>query len=73
MDPATARFETDHAAGPKAAYGAIRDNVDSLITWGLIKPRMGRADDWQGEGNDLGIKSKWSPHEYPAMDPAKKA
>jgi len=45
--------------------------VDSLITWGLIKPLIGGADDWQREGNDLSIASKWSPHEYPALDPAK--
>ena len=58
---------------PHTVEEAIRDNVDSLVTWGLIKPRIGSADDWQREGNDLGIESKWSPYEYPALDPAKKA
>jgi hypothetical protein len=55
---------------PHTVEQTIRDNVDSLVTWGLVKPLIGHADDWQQEGNDLGIASKWSPHEYPAMDPA---
>ena len=57
---------------PHTVEETIRDNVDCLITWGLINPRIGEEDDWQCEGNDLGVKSKWSPHEYPALDPAKK-
>lgn len=57
---------------PHSVEEAIRDNVDSLISWGLIEPRRGSEDDWQREGNDLGIESKWRPHEYPALDPALK-
>jgi len=53
---------------PHTVEEAIRDNVDSLLTMGFIQPRA-KADGWQYEGNDLGIKSKWSPHAYPAMDP----
>ncbi len=42
--------------------------MDSLLAWGLITPAKGEAN-WQREGKDLGIKSKWRPHEYPALDP----
>jgi nucleoside-diphosphate-sugar epimerase len=27
---------------------------------------------WQREGNDLSMRSKWSPHTYPVIDPALK-
>ncbi len=54
---------------PHAPEEAIRDNADSLLAWGLVKTRPGE-DNWQRDGNDLGIKSKWSPHLYPAIDPA---
>ena len=53
---------------PHSVEEAIGDNADSLLTWGLVTPRKG-VDNWQQEGNDLGIKSKWSPHLYPAIDP----
>jgi nucleoside-diphosphate-sugar epimerase len=53
---------------PHTVEQAIRDNADSLLAWGLIEPRVG-VDNWQREGNDLGIQSKWSPHLYPAIDP----
>ena len=53
---------------PHTAEEAIRDNADSLLTWGLVKTRPGK-DNWQREGNDLGLKSKWNPHPYPAVDP----
>ena len=56
---------------PHTVEEAIRDNVDSLLAWGLITPAKGE-DNWQREGKDLGIKSKWRPHEYPALDPAMK-
>ena len=56
---------------PHTVEEAVRDNVDSLLTWGLITPAQGE-DNWQREGKDLGIKSKWRPHEYPALDPALK-
>ena len=46
---------------------AIRDNADSLLAWGLVQTRPGE-DNWQRDGNDLGIKSKWNPHMYPAID-----
>jgi nucleoside-diphosphate-sugar epimerase len=55
---------------PHTVEETIRDNVDSLLTWGLVKPLIGHAGEEQREGNDLGIASKWSPHEYPATDPA---
>ena len=48
---------------------SIRDNADSLLTWGLVRTRSG-ADNWQHEGNNLGIASRWNPHLYPAIDPA---
>ena len=57
---------------PHTAEESIRDNADSLLAWGLIEPRA-EADDWQRDGNDLGIKSRWSPHMYPAIDPDLKA
>ncbi|MFP6584541.1 MAG: NAD-dependent epimerase/dehydratase family protein [Candidatus Hydrogenedentota bacterium] len=50
------------------AEEVIGDNADSLLKWGLVTTRDGE-DNWQREGNDLGIKSKWSPHMYPALDP----
>lgn len=53
---------------PYTARQSIRDNADSLLTWGLVQTRLG-VDNWQRDGQDLGIKSKWSPHQYPAMDP----
>ena len=54
---------------PKSAEEAIRDNADSLLAWGLVQTRPGE-DNWQRDGRDLGIKSKWNPHTYPAIDPA---
>ncbi len=57
---------------PHTVEESIRDNADSLLTWGLVKTRPGE-DNWQREGNDLGLKSKWSPHLYPAIDPELKA
>ena len=53
---------------PHTAEEAIRDNADSLLAWGLVKTRPGE-DNWQRDGNDLGIRSKWNPHMYPAIDP----
>ena len=53
---------------PHSVEDAVRDNADSLLTWGLVQTRPGE-DNWQREGHDLGIKSKWSPHAYPARDP----
>ena len=53
---------------PHTAEEAIRDNADSLLAWGLVQTRAGE-DNWQRDGNDLGIRSKWSPHTYPAIDP----
>jgi nucleoside-diphosphate-sugar epimerase len=57
---------------PHTGEEAIRDNADSLLSWGLVTPRAGE-DNWQREGNDLGIRSKWSPHLYPAIDPELRA
>ena len=57
---------------PHSVEDAVRDNADSLITWGLVAPRP-EADDWQRDGVDLGIRSRWSPHLYPALDPDLKA
>ena len=54
---------------PHTPEEAIRDNANSLLAWGLVKTRPGE-DNWQRDGNELGIKSKWSPHTYPAIDPA---
>ena len=54
---------------PHTPEEAIRDNADSLLAWGLIETRPG-IDNWQREGRDLGIASKWNPHTYPAIDPA---
>lgn len=56
---------------PHSVEEAVRDNADSLLAWGLVETRDGE-DNWQREGNDLGIDSKWSPHAYPAADPASK-
>ena len=53
---------------PHSVEESIRDNADSLLSWGLVKTRSGEQN-WQHEGNDLGIASKWSPHLYPAVDP----
>jgi len=53
---------------PYSVVDAIRDNADSLLQWGLVKPRLGR-DNWQREENELGLSSKWNPHIYPAIDP----
>ena len=53
---------------PHKVIDAIRDNADSLLQWGLVSPRLGR-DNWQHEGNELGLSSKWNPHIYPAIDP----
>ena len=53
---------------PHTPEEAIRDNADSLLAWELVKTRPGQ-DNWQRDGNDLGIKSKWNPHTYPAIDP----
>ncbi|MCY4058911.1 MAG: NAD-dependent epimerase/dehydratase family protein [Gammaproteobacteria bacterium] len=53
---------------PHTPEEAIRDNADTLLAWGLVKTRPGE-DNWQRDGNDLGIKSKWNPHMYPAIDP----
>jgi hypothetical protein len=38
----------------------------------LVKTREGE-DNWQRDGNDLGLTSKFSPHLYPAIDPDLKA
>ena len=57
---------------PHTVEETIRDNADSLLKWGLVKTRPGE-DNWQREGNDLGIKSKWRPHTYPALDPELKS
>ena len=43
-----------------------------FLAWGLVRTRPGE-DNWQREGRDLGIASKWSPHLYPAIDPAVRA
>ena len=56
---------------PHTPEQAIRDNADSLLAWGLVKTRPGE-DNWQRDDNDLGIKSKWSPHMYPAIDPERR-
>ncbi|RZO69910.1 MAG: NAD-dependent epimerase/dehydratase family protein [OM182 bacterium] len=56
---------------PHSVEASIRDNADSLLAWGLVQPRPG-ADNWQREHKPLGILSKWSPHTYPALDPALK-
>lgn len=57
---------------PHTVEEALRDNAESLLTWGLANPRKG-VDNWQREGNDLGLRSKWSPHLYPAIDPEQRA
>ena len=57
---------------PHTVEQAVRDNADSLLAWGLVKTRSG-VENWQREGNDLGVKSKWSPHLYPAIDPEVRA
>ena len=53
---------------PHSVIEAIRDNADSLLQWGLVRPRLGR-DNWQRKDNELGLSSKWNPHVYPAIDP----
>lgn len=53
---------------PHSVEESIRDNANSLLRWGLVQTRHGE-DNWQREGNDLGIESKWSPYLYPAIDP----
>ncbi len=53
---------------PHTLEETVRANADSLLMWGLVKPLAGE-DNWQREGNELGIRSKWSPHAYPARDP----
>ena len=57
---------------PHSVEASVRDNADSLLAWGLVRTRPGE-DNWQREGRDLGIASKWSPHLYPAIDPAVRA
>jgi len=56
---------------PHTPEQAIKDNADSLIAWGLVALRPG-SDNWQRKGKDLGLKSKWAPGLYPAMDPVQK-
>ena len=53
---------------PHSVEESIRDNADSLLSWGLVQTRPGE-DNYQREGNDLGIASRWNPHLYPAIDP----
>lgn len=55
------------------AEESIRDNASSLLSWGLVNEPRDGVDNWQRENNDLGIKSRWSPHTYPAIDPDLKA
>jgi nucleoside-diphosphate-sugar epimerase len=57
---------------PFPPEASVRDTADSLLSWGLVVPRDG-VDNWQRDGNDLGIPSKWNPHLYPAVDPAVRA
>ena len=57
---------------PHRVADAIKDNADSLLQWGLVEIRKGE-DNWQNDDNNLGIKSKWSPRTYPAIDPELKA
>ncbi len=57
---------------PHSVEASIADNADSLLSWDLVTPRKGE-DNWQREGNELGIRSKWSPHLYPAIDPEVRA
>jgi nucleoside-diphosphate-sugar epimerase len=56
---------------PHSVEEAIRDNADSVIAWGLVTMRPGK-DNWQRKGKDLGLKSKFAPGLYPAMDPVAK-
>lgn len=63
---------TQLGLNPHTPLEAIRDNADSLLMWGLVETREGE-DNWQRDGNDLGIASKWSPHLYPAIDPELRA
>ena len=50
----------------------VLDNCNSLIAWGLVEMREGE-DNYQRDGNDLGIEQKWSPRDadgnttFPAM------
>jgi len=53
---------------PRSVDDTIRDNADSLLAWGLVETREGE-DNWQRDGKDLGITAKWSPADYPALDP----
>jgi nucleoside-diphosphate-sugar epimerase len=53
---------------PHSPVQSIMDNAYSLLAWELVQMRDGQ-DNWQRDGNDLGIQSKWSPHLYPAIDP----
>ena len=53
---------------PHTVEQTIKDNADSLLAWGLVETREG-VDNWQREGNELDLKSKWRPHTYPALDP----
>ena len=57
---------------PHKVAETIKDNADSLLQWGLVQPRRGEGN-WQHDRNKLGIKSKWSPYVYPAIDPELKA
>ena len=57
---------------PYRVEQTLKDNVDSLLSWGLIETREG-VENWQREGNELGLSSKWSPHEYPALSTAQRA
>lgn len=57
---------------PHSLEDSVRDNAESLLTWGLVKLRAAE-DNWQREGKDLGIRSKWAPHVYPAIDPEVRA
>ena len=38
----------------------VLDNCNSLIAWGLVEMREGE-ENYQRDGNDLGIEQKWSP------------
>ena len=53
---------------PHTVEQSIQDTADSLLSLGLVEPRPG-VDNWQRDGNDLGIQSKWSPGLHPAIDP----
>ncbi len=53
---------------PHTVEQAIRDTADSLLLLGLVVPRPG-VDNWQRDGNDLGIQSKWNPGPHPTAGP----